>query len=152
MHGRLDGLFLRLPSKPDSKIRAGGSRLKQHVALSFVLAIALCGLAHAHAKIIPTVPADGDFVASPQSLLLNFDNDVSLTGLGLHTITGVSAEGRTVEGKVVGLVFDPTVVARSIVIEIPETLLPGEYYLLWRCIAADSHFSTGEFFFTVKSD
>lgn len=117
--------------------------------MSPVLAIALAGLAFAHAKITSTVPPDGDFVASPQSLVLNFDNEVTLTGIELHSIAGVSADERTVEGEVIELEFDSKNAARSFEIAIPQPLPPGEYYLLWRCIAADSHFSTGEFFFTV---
>lgn len=123
--------------------------MKQYFALLSILAVGLPGLAHAHAKILSTVPADGDFVASPEALVLNFDNEVRLTGAELHTIEGVSAEGRTIEGEVVDLDFVSTEASRSFVIEVSEPLAPGEYYLLWRCVATDSHFSTGEFFFTV---
>ena len=114
-----------------------------------VMAIMLPGLAHSHAKIISTIPADGDFVASPDVLTLDFDNEVRLTGLQLHSVEGVSAEGRTVEGEVIDLGFVATELARSFEIEIPSLLPAGEYFLVWRCIATDSHFSTGEFFFTV---
>jgi methionine-rich copper-binding protein CopC len=120
--------------------------------LSFVLAIVLPGIVSAHAKIVSTVPADGDFVTSPETFVLNFDNTVRLTGMELHTIEGVSAEKRTREGEVLQLDFDPEESARSFTVEVPGLLSPGEYYLLWRCIASDSHFSTGEFFFTVISD
>lgn len=126
--------------------------MKQFLALSFALAIAMPGLAHAHAKIVSTVPADGDFVASPMNFVLNFDNAVTLTGVELHSIAGVSAEGRTIEGAIVDLGFIATEPSRSFVIDIPEPLVPGEYFLIWRCVAADSHFATGEFFFTVVSD
>ena len=118
-------------------------------SLLAVMAIILPGLAHAHAKITSTVPADGDFVASPEVLTLSFDNAVRLTGVELHSVEGVSAEGRTVEGEVIELGFVATEAARSFMIEIPRSLPPGEYFLVWRCIATDSHFSTGEFFFTV---
>lgn len=125
------------------------SELKKFFAASPVLAILLSGLAFAHAKIVATVPADGDYVPSPRSFVLDFDNEVSLTGAELHTIEGVSDDGRTVEGDVVTLEVDSTTSARRFVIDVPAALPPGEYYLLWRCIAADSHFSSGEFFFTV---
>ena len=113
------------------------------------MAVMLPGPLCAHAKVTSTVPADGDFVASPETLVLNFDNEVRLTGLELHTIEGVSAEGRTVEGEFIELGFVATEVARSFAIEVPKSLPPGEYFLVWRCVATDSHFSTGEFFFTV---
>ncbi len=76
-------------------------------------------------------------------------DEVRLTGMELHSVEGVSAEGRTVEGEVIELSFVATELARSFMIEIPRLLPPGEYFLIWRCIATDSHFSTGEFFFTV---
>jgi methionine-rich copper-binding protein CopC len=152
MHGHRDGLFLPLPGELRSKERGRGTSLKQYLALSFILGVALAGLAHGHAKITSTVPADGDFVASPETFVLNFDNEVTLTGVELHSVAGVSAEGRTIEGDVVDLDFAATEASRSFVIEISESLVPGEYFLVWRCIAADSHFATGEFFFTVISD
>lgn len=126
--------------------------MKQLLAMSLVLAFALPDALHAHAKITSTVPADGDFIAPPEVFILNFDNEVRLTGLELHTIEGVSAEEKTIEGQVFQLGFDPEESAHSFTVGIPEPLPPGEYYLLWRCIAADSHFSTGEFFFTVISE
>lgn len=66
--------------------------MKQYLALSFILGVALSGLAHGHAKITCTVPEDGDFVAAPESCVLNLDNQVKLTGMELHTVAGVSAE------------------------------------------------------------
>lgn len=129
-----------------------GPELKFLFALCFLLAVASIGTAFAHAKITSTVPADGDFIASPRTLVLNFDDEVRLTGVELHTVEPVSAEGKTVEGAVVNLDFATTHAARSFEIGVPEPLPPGEYFLVWRCIAADSHFSTGEFFFTVIAD
>ncbi len=126
--------------------------MKQCLALSLILAIVLPGIVYAHAKIVSTVPADGDIVTSPETFVLNFDNKVRLTGMELHTIEGVSSEERTLEGEILQLDFDPEESARSFIVEVPGMLSPGEYYLLWRCIATDSHFSTGEFFFTVISD
>jgi len=116
------------------------------------MAIMLPGLTHAHAMITSTVPADGDFVAAPETLVLSFDNEVRLTGVELHTVEGVSAAGRTVEGEVVNLDYVATEAKRSFRIAVPEPLPPGEYYLVWRCIATDTHFASGEFFFTVVAD
>ena len=116
------------------------------------MTVSLPVLAYAHAKITSTVPADGDFVASPEVLTINFDNEVRLTGVELHSVEGVSAEGRTIEGEVTELGIVATEVARSFMIEIPRLLPPGEYFLVWRCVATDSHFSTGEFFFTILAN
>jgi len=126
--------------------------LSRFIPLLVVMTVSLPVLAYAHAKITSTVPADGDFVASPEVLTINFDNEVRLTGVELHSVEGVSAEGRTIEGEVTELGIVATEVARSFMIEIPRLLPPGEYFLVWRCVATDSHFSTGEFFFTILAN
>jgi methionine-rich copper-binding protein CopC len=126
--------------------------LNRSILLFVATVIMLPGLAFSHAMITATLPADGDFVVSPETLTLNFDNEVRLTGLELHSVEGVSAEGRTVEGEVIDLAFVATEAARSFIIDVPGSLLPGEYYVVWRAIATDKHFATGEFFFTVLAN
>lgn len=107
-----------------------------------ILAILLSGWAFAHAKITSTTPADGDFVTAPEGLVLEFDNPVELTGIELNTVDG----GNRDLGDL------PREAATTFRIALPETLPPGEYFVVWKSIAADSHFSTGEFFFTVVAD
>ena len=102
----------------------------------------LSGLAYAHAKITSTVPADGDFVGAPQILVLTFDNAVQLTGVELKSVDGDNLDIGTFSAEL----------AKSFNIKVPQQIPPGEYYVVWRAIAADSHFSTGEFFFTVVAD
>ena len=104
-----------------------------------VVATGLSVVTLAHAKLMSTVPADGDFVPAPKVLALVFADPVRLTG----------AELKTVDGGDIGLGPLPEKAASSFRIDVPTELVAGEYYLIWRCIAADSHFSTGEFFFTV---
>ena len=107
--------------------------------LTAIVASGLSVAALAHAKLTSSVPADGDFVAAPKALTLVFADTVRLTG----------AELKTVDGDDVRLGPMPEGSATTFRIDLPTTLGSGEYYLIWRCIAADSHFSTGEFFFTV---
>jgi len=102
----------------------------------------LPGLAYPHARITSTVPADGDFVSAPQILVLTFDNPVHLTGVELKAVDG--------ENRDVGPF--PVEPAKTFSVNVPRPLPPGEYYVIWRSIATDSHFSTGEFFFTVVAD
>ena len=102
----------------------------------------LPSLAYSHAKMTSTVPADGDFVAAPEILVLTFDNAVQLTGVELKTVDG---DNRNVGS----FSAEP---AKIFSVAVPQPLPPGEYYVVWRSIAADSHFSTGEFFFTVVAD
>ena len=65
-------------------------------------------------------------------------------------LTGV--ELKTAEGDNRDLGDFSAARAKTFTISVPNTLSPGEYYVVWRSIAADSHFSTGEFFFTVVTD
>ena len=102
----------------------------------------LSGLAYSHAKMTSTVPADGDFVGAPENLILTFDNAVQLTGVELNTV----------DGDIRDLGEFSAERAKTFTIGILQPLPPGEYYVVWRSIAADSHFSTGEFFFTVVTE
>lgn len=114
---------------------------KCRVSLLFP-AMFVAGLAFAHAKIVSTVPADGDFVSPPRVLVLNFDSEVRLTGVELHTV----------DGDIIDLGKTEEETASLFEIRVPGILPSGEYYLVWRSIAADKHFSTGEFFFTVVAE
>ena len=116
--------------------------MKRCVPLLFILAVVLSGWAYAHAKMTSTIPADGDTVCAPENLVLTFDNAVQLTSVELKTVDG--------DNKDLGDV--PAQRAKTFTISLTQTLPPGEYYVVWRSIAADSHFSTGEFFFTVLGE
>ena len=102
----------------------------------------LPGWAYSHAKMTSTIPADGDFVGAPANLVLTFDNAVQLTGVEIYTVEG----DKTTLGDI------SAERAKTFTVSVPQSLPPGEYYVVWRSIAADSHFSTGEFFFTVVTD
>jgi len=129
---------------PDSKLQknARGSPLIRSIPLIVVMAATLPGWAFAPARMTATVPADGDFVSAPEELVLMFDDAVQLTGVELKTVEG--------DNRDVGSF--PAERATTFTVSIPQTLPPGEYYLVWRCIGSDSHLSTGEFFFTVVAD
>ena len=116
--------------------------MKRRIPLLFLAAVMLSGFAYSHAKITSTVPADGDFVGAPQILVLTFDNPVQLTGVELKTVDG--------DNRDVGIFSAEP--AKTFSVNVPQPLPPGEYYVVWRSIAADSHFSTGEFFFTVVAN
>lgn len=116
--------------------------MNRRFPLLFLAAVMMSGWAYSHAKMTSTVPADGDFVAAPETLVLTFDNLVQLTGVELKTVDG--------ENRDLGTFSTET--AKSFSINVPQPLPPGEYYVVWRSTAADSHFATGEFFFTVIPD
>ena len=116
--------------------------MNRKIPLLCLVAVMLSGWAYSHAKMASTVPADGDFVSAPENLLLMFDNPVQLTGVELKTVDG--------ENRALGALSAE--LAKTFSINVPQPLPPGEYYVVWRSIAADSHFSTGEFFFTVVAN
>jgi len=107
--------------------------LNRSIPLLFIAAVMLSGWAYSHAKMTSTVPADGDFVVAPE---------IQLTGVELKTVDGENRDLGTFS----------TERAKTFSINVPQPLPPGEYYVVWRSIAADSHFATGEFFFTVIPD
>jgi len=116
--------------------------LNRSASLFCIVVVMLSGWAHSHAKMTSTIPADGDYVSAPEHLVLTFDNAVLLTGVEIKTVEGDSRD----------IGEFSTEQAKTFTISFPQLLPPGEYYVVWRSIAADSHFSTGEFFFTVVAE
>lgn len=116
--------------------------MNRSVPILCVIAVMLSGWAYSHAKMTSTIPADGDYVSAPEYLVLTFDNAVQLTGVELKSVEGDSRDLSEFSAEQ----------AKTFTISLPQSLPPGEYYVVWRSIAADSHFSTGEFFFTVVTD
>ena len=119
----------------------------QRSKLLFVIAALLLSglvpiLGQAHAKLTATQPADGDLVAAPDRLSLEFDGALHLTGIAIVSVSGERQELANLP-EAAGTRFD---------LDIPGRLSPGEYYVVWKGTAADSHFSTGEFFFTITGD
>ena len=108
----------------------------------FMFAVMLPVMAYSHARMIATIPADGDFVGAPARLVLTFDNAVQLTGAELNTVDGDKLNLDDISPERV----------KTFIVSIPHTLPPGEYYVVWQSIATDSHYSTGEFFFTVAAN
>ncbi len=100
------------------------------------------GMVLAHGKMTSSTPADGDFVSAPSEITLVFSNKVELTG----------AELKSVDGSDNPLQHFTSGPAKAFTIQPAGQLDPGEYYLIWRAIASDGHFSTGEFFFTVVAN
>lgn len=95
---------------------------------------------YAHTKLLDTMPSDGDVVRAPDSIVLDFAAEVELIAVELKTVVG---------DETVNLGPMPREVAISFSISVDTTLPPGEYYVVWRSIGADTHVVTGEFIFTV---
>ncbi|RPI59538.1 MAG: copper resistance protein CopC [Lysobacterales bacterium] len=103
------------------------------------LVVLLPSLAHGHAQLASSMPADQASLPSPpKELTLNFSEAVRLTAL---TVARDGERPRPVGSLPAGMTKDFSVAAPS--------LAAGHYSVSWRALAADSHVMTGTFTFTV---
>jgi len=119
-------------------------RLLAGAALAGTFLLATAAPAWAHATLeSSSPPKDGVVSASPQQILLRFDEpvEVSIGGIRLYTCTGkrlTVGAPRHVNGH-----------GSEIASSVDETLAPGVYLVNWRVISADSHPVQSAFSFRV---
>jgi methionine-rich copper-binding protein CopC len=106
-----------------------------------VALLALVSLAHAHAHLRSSVPADGSTLsASPPTLVLNFSEAAVLTA------ASIQKAGAAIR-KLVPL---PTKAAVEVSFALPA-LAPGAYVVSWRALSADGHIMPGKIHFTIAA-
>ena len=106
---------------------------------STLTACLIAGLAHAHAHLERSTPADGSTVtASPAALELRFSEPARLTALWLQR----DQESRQAVKDL------PTSTDRTLRVVLP-TLVPGVYSATWRALSADGHVASGTMHFTI---
>lgn len=122
-------------------------RIPQFRASLIILALAAATFgatqAQAHAKLVTTTPAAGTKVASPQTILLQFSEDIAknLSSVKL-TDTG---------GNAVTTMAMPAPDTKSLSLMPDQTLAPGRYTVSWTVVStADSDKTTGSFQFAVQ--
>jgi len=99
----------------------------------------LSALAAAHTRLSSSVPADNAAVAaSPESIELEFSENVRLTALALTDAAGATFD----------LGALPTAAQSAFAIAAPA-LPPGQYTLSWRAVGADTHVVSGEVHFSI---
>lgn len=98
----------------------------------------LSALAHAHAHLSASVPAEGSTVRAPEQITLSFSEAARVTAL---TIRG---EGGA-EQKLSPL---PTATAKQVTVPVPK-LVPGRYTVSWRVLSEDGHVMSGTLHFSV---
>lgn len=109
------------------------------VIASAVLLVLLPVLAHAHAHLSSSLPADQASLESPPTeLALHFSEPVRLTALT------VARDGE--RPQPIGSL--PANALKDFALAAPA-LAAGSYRVSWRALAADSHVMTGTFAFTV---
>lgn len=103
--------------------------------------LALAGIAHAHAHLRSSLPADGSTLsAPPATLVLSFSEAATLTAASIQR-AGAAAS------KLVPL---PTKASVRVSFALPA-LAPGVYVVSWRALSADGHIMPGKIHFTVAA-
>jgi methionine-rich copper-binding protein CopC len=99
---------------------------------------ALCAVAHAHAHLSASVPAEGSTVEAPERIRLTFSEAARVTALTIQRQGGL-------EQKLSPL---PATSAREVSLPAPS-LAPGQYTLSWRVLSQDGHVMSGTVHFSV---
>lgn len=109
--------------------------------LATALALALPGIAHAHASLVRSTPRDGTVLATaPASVRFVFDDDVRERS-GIKAIR--NGDGSVLAGK-------PRVIGgRVLVVPLRAGLGDGDYTVLWRVLSDDGHTLEGVISFGV---
>ena len=110
-------------------------------ALALVAALlVLAGIAHGHAVVLETVPADGAVLQrAPGEVVVRFNEPV-----GLLTVQVLNADGEAVTPASAGRVDD-----RDLRIALPPRLPEGSYVASYRVVSIDSHPVGGSVVFSV---
>lgn len=106
--------------------------------------VSIATAAFAQAQFVKAMPAAGSKVGSVTEVQLEFNEGVDprFSGLTLTAPHGVNVELGEPEVES----GDP----RVLVVPITNVLEPGAYTVHWRVLSSDTHWSQGEFSFTVK--
>jgi methionine-rich copper-binding protein CopC len=107
--------------------------------LALVLGSGLAFAVYGHTKLATTTPAANASVATPRAIELAFEGDVRLTSVSLTDGLGAAKQLDAV----------PTAVGSKFELAIRDTLVPGDYTVVWRAVGGDTHIVSGEFAFKV---
>jgi copper transport protein len=114
--------------------------MRRTLAVACVLAAVFAPLAHAHARLVRSVPADGAAVArSPGEVQLLYDDDVSV-GPGNEVVR--NGDGSALAGA-------PRTNGRRLVLPLRAGLAEGDYSVRWSVISNDGHVVQGVLAFAV---
>jgi methionine-rich copper-binding protein CopC len=114
------------------------------IVVGALAAVSVASAAFAQARFVKAMPAAGSQVGSLTEVQLEFNESVDprFSGLTLTAPHGVNVELGAPEVES----GDP----RVLVVPITNVLEPGDYTVHWRVVSFDTHWSQGEFSFTVK--
>jgi copper resistance protein C len=114
------------------------------IVVGALAVVSVASAAFAQAQFVKAAPAAGSKVGSVTEVQLEFNESVDprFSGLTLtapHSVNVELGEPEIESG-------DP----RVLVVPITNVLQPGAYTVHWRVVSFDTHWSEGEFSFTVK--
>lgn len=116
--------------------------MKTTLTLAAAFAL-MAGAAFAHAHLKTELPAAKSTVAAPETLVLHFSEDLSLTFSGIK-VTG-PAKAEVALGA--GTLSDGET---TLTVPVKGTLKPGTYTVDWHALSKDGHKTRGSYSFTVK--
>jgi methionine-rich copper-binding protein CopC len=109
--------------------------------LGAALLLALVGLAHAHAHLRSSAPADASTVsAPPRSIVLNFSEAALVTAATIQKEGAAARKLGPLPGKA----------SLQVSFALPA-LVPGTYEVSWRALSADGHIMSGRIHFTIAA-
>jgi methionine-rich copper-binding protein CopC len=95
-------------------------------------------IAHAHAHLNASIPAEGSSGKAPEAIVLTFSEAARITAMSLQRDGEASRK----------LAPLPAAAAARITLPLPK-LSPGKYTLSWRMVGDDGHVISGALHFTV---
>jgi methionine-rich copper-binding protein CopC len=114
--------------------------MKPSTFLSGLALLAVVTIAHAHAHLKMSTPADASVVSvSPPSIVLKFSEAARLTAAWIQKDDGPKQ-------KLTPLPDKPTV---EVSVALPA-LEPGNYVISWRALSDDGHVTPGQMHFTLS--
>jgi len=114
--------------------------MKSSTLLSGIALLALVGVAHAHAHLKRSIPADASVVSvAPSSVVLTFSEAARLTAAWIQ-------KGDAAKQKLGPLPERP---ATEVTVALPA-LQPGTYVVSWRALSDDGHVMPGQIRFAVS--
>ncbi len=110
-------------------------------ALSALVLLASMTVAHAHAHLRESIPANGSAVTAPPSqVVLRFSEAARLTAAWIARNDAARQNLRPL----------PSRTAVQTTLRMPA-LAPGRYVVSWRALSADGHVVPGQIWFTVQA-
>ena len=121
--------------------------------LTAVAALALCGVAQAHPRLLSSDPAEGSTVTPTNHIEIHFSEPLVLrfTGADL-TQTSMMMNGRMTSMQMRVGALTATLAAndpKTLVLTARANLSPGAYRLQWHAVSTDTHRVTGALTFSV---